>query len=62
MSDVPAPVAAAAKIVEDWLAKQKAAPSEPATARPMSAMERYKLRSYDQDASKLPAWQDPRGR
>jgi hypothetical protein len=59
MSGNPPPeVAAAARLVEDWLARQKA-PAEPAAARPMSAAEKLDhCRQFDQ--SKMPAWRNPR--
>jgi hypothetical protein len=60
MNGAPPAVVAAAKTVQDWLdQKQKERLAQDAPP-PMSAMERYRLRDYAQDTSKLPPWQDPR--
>jgi hypothetical protein len=61
MSDLPPHVAAAAKIVDDWL---KGQPSVvPAQSQPVpkisDAQKWARCREFDQ--SKMPPWKDPRG-
>jgi hypothetical protein len=58
-NNAPLEVRRAAQIVQTWLDSQKASAGQPA-ARPMTAAERYRLREYGQDSSKLPPWRDPR--
>jgi hypothetical protein len=64
MSTNPPPeVAAAARIVDDWLKGRPpvaaAAPAAPETAQMSFAQRIDHARTFDQ--AKMPAWKDPRG-
>jgi hypothetical protein len=60
LADTPPPhVAAAAKIVDDWLKGQPpVAGNSPPVAKLSDAEKLNRARQYDQ--TKMPAWKDPR--
>jgi hypothetical protein len=55
----PPEVAAAAKIVDDWLKGQPSAIANTAAQPTLSAAERFK-RAREIDQSKMPPWKNPR--
>jgi hypothetical protein len=60
MADVPAHVAQAAKIVDDWLKGQPSVVGNSPPAPKLSDAERLN-RARQHDQSKMPPWKDPRG-
>ncbi|SNB54052.1 hypothetical protein SAMN05414138_10212 [Rhodoplanes sp. JGI PP 4-B12] len=55
----PPHVAAAAKIVDEWLKGQPSIPGAGPPPSTLSAAERFK-RAREVDQSKMPPWKDPR--